>query len=145
MAETGILSSGAHRSQNRRRAIEVVSAARASQTTTSATFAAVTNASNAVVWPGGNALVIVSVSHYVATAGGCKPQYKLTDGSSDLTSTFHAFINGTNEHEFATWAEIVSLPRGAYTVQLEWANSNTTGTLTSNADDWMSVEIIPVF
>lgn len=145
MADRGILTHGALRSQNHRLSHEIVNAARAAQTTTSATFAAVTNASATVKWPGGRALLIANLSHSVASAGDCDAEYKITDGSNDVSTTWTVTLTPVDERLTAGFCEIVSLAKGAYTLQLEWANANTTGTLTSTADDYMQVVLIPVF
>ena len=147
MGETGIRAFGALRAENRRRAIEMFHAVRASQTTTIATYAAVTNASKAIVWPGGNAIIIVSVSDFATTAGN-QTGYRLTDGTTVLaggSNVWTHFQNTVSRHHNKTFVQLVTLPRGAYTVQLEWANLNTSGTLESDSNDIIHGVILPVF
>jgi hypothetical protein len=128
--------------------VGLIDAARAVQTTTSATFATVTNATQAVVWGGGNAVVLVSLSHSVTGAATTVVEYRLirTDTSAVLaggatwTYTFNSIDRSTG-----SYVSLVNLPRGSYTIALQWRRASGAGTVTSDAGDYMHGVLIPVF
>jgi hypothetical protein len=148
MAESGILSFGAHRSRNQRRAIELFQTARAVQTTTSSTYATVTNATKAVVWGGGKVIIIVNLSHEVTGSVGTVVDYQLirTDTSAVLAGgAVWKYSFNSLDRMASGYVELVDLPRGAYTIALQWRRASGGGTVSSGTGDYMQGVIIPVF
>jgi hypothetical protein len=148
MAESGIRSFAALRSRNQRRAIELWDQMRAVQTTTSATFSTVTNATKAVVWGGGKAYIsLVTATQATGAAATAEYQIIRTDTSAVIAggSTWTVNLLAGGEVRLHSFLGIVDVPRGAYTLALQWRRSAGGGTIASDATMLLHTALVPVF
>jgi hypothetical protein len=116
---------------------------RASESTSSTSWAAVANGSGAINWKGRQALVVLSIGQY-ATAGGAI-RYRVVTGSTVLAGGDHwrFFHNTTLEHHAHAFLELVNLPAGKYAVSLEWSVASAGPAAASDGNDNMALTIVP--
>jgi hypothetical protein len=90
--------------------------------------------------------VDLSVSCYTTTAA-TKPRFGLDfiNAPSIRRDVMEMLINTANEHTMISAQTVFSgFPAGTYTVQLLWLRVAGAGTLTINADDWVSLLVTEV-
>jgi hypothetical protein len=149
MPQWDIFGHGTKRSSNRRRAIELFDGLRAVQTTTSGTYATCTNATKAITWPGGMAIIFLDISHYVSSAVDTEVEYQFirTDTSAVLAggAIWSHWFRVADQEQFASFHALVELPRGSYTVALQWRRGSGSGTIESDFQTINMATILPVF